>query len=75
MEKSLFNGIILLFTLNKDLFACGECFRFAQVSTSLRSARNDGLSFSVIVIVKVIVNVNVIVILKHRLHLWYISFN
>ncbi len=41
MEKSLFNGIILLFTLNKDLFACGECFRFAQVSTSLRYARND----------------------------------
>ena len=41
MEKSLFNEIILLFTLNKDLFACGECFRFAQVSTSLRYARND----------------------------------
>ncbi len=29
MEKSLFNGIILLFTLNKDF------------STSLRYARND----------------------------------
>ena len=63
MEKSSINVNILWFPLTEDF------------STSLRSARNDGLSFSVIVIVKVIVNVNVIVILKHRLHLWYISFN
>ena len=38
------NGEILFskkLSLMEDLFAYGECFRFAQVSTSLRYARND----------------------------------
>ncbi len=30
-----------------DLFTRGECFRFAQASTSLRSGRNDGFSLVV----------------------------
>ena len=29
--------------LREDLFTKGECFRFAQVSTPLRSARHDEL--------------------------------
>ena len=40
----LANILIYRYLFAGDLFACGECFRFAQVSATLRFARNDDTS-------------------------------
>ena len=43
VEGNVIMASTVISTGAKDLFACGECFREAQVSTPLRSARNDKL--------------------------------